>query len=156
MLEAAPIAARPATPAPATSTFAGGTLPAAVTCPVKKRPNSWAASTTARYPEMLAMELRTSIDCAREMRGTASSASAVIPRCDRAARRSGRSPGLSDAIRVAPSASSAISSSTGGATLSTMSAAHALSRGTMRAPAAANASSVNAAPTPAPRSTTTS
>jgi hypothetical protein len=47
-LEAAPIAARPATPAPATSTLAGGTLPAAVTCPVKKRPNSFAASTTAR------------------------------------------------------------------------------------------------------------
>ena len=38
----------PATPAPATSTLAGGTLPAAVTCPVKKRPNSWAASTIAR------------------------------------------------------------------------------------------------------------
>ena len=33
---------------PATSTFAGGTLPAAVIWPVKKRPNSWAASTTAR------------------------------------------------------------------------------------------------------------
>ncbi len=45
---AAPIAASPATPAPATNTFAGGTLPAAVICPVKKRPNSWAASTTAR------------------------------------------------------------------------------------------------------------
>ena len=47
-LDAAPIAARPATPAPATSTLAGGTLPAAVTWPVKKRPNSCAASTTAR------------------------------------------------------------------------------------------------------------
>ena len=45
---AAPIAASPATPAPATSTFAGGTLPAAVTCPVKNRPNSCAASITAR------------------------------------------------------------------------------------------------------------
>jgi hypothetical protein len=47
-LDAAPIAASPATPAPATSTLAGGTFPAAVTCPVKKRPNSCAASTTAR------------------------------------------------------------------------------------------------------------
>ena len=45
---AAPIAANPATPAPTTSTFAGGTLPAAVTCPVKNRPNSCAASMTAR------------------------------------------------------------------------------------------------------------
>jgi hypothetical protein len=45
---AAPIAARPATPAPITNTFAGGTLPAAVIWPVKKRPNSCAASMTAR------------------------------------------------------------------------------------------------------------
>ncbi len=43
-----PIAASPATPAPTTSTFAGGTLPAAVTWPVKNDPNSCAASTTAR------------------------------------------------------------------------------------------------------------
>ena len=42
------IAARPATPAPQTRTLAGGTLPAAVTCPVKRPPNSWADSTTAR------------------------------------------------------------------------------------------------------------
>jgi hypothetical protein len=46
--EAAPIAARPATPAPITNTLAGGTLPAAVICPVKKRPNACAASITAR------------------------------------------------------------------------------------------------------------
>ena len=45
---AAPMAARPATPAPTTKTRAGGTLPAAVTWPVKSRPNSWAASITAR------------------------------------------------------------------------------------------------------------
>ncbi len=35
---AAPMAANPATPAPITSTFAGGTRPAAVICPVKNRP----------------------------------------------------------------------------------------------------------------------
>ena len=35
---AAPIAASPATPAPMTSTLAGGTRPAAVIWPVKKRP----------------------------------------------------------------------------------------------------------------------
>ena len=38
MPRAAPIAARPATPAPITSTFAGGTRPAAVIWPVKNRP----------------------------------------------------------------------------------------------------------------------
>jgi hypothetical protein len=47
-LVAVPIAARPATPAPTTSTLAGGTLPAAVTCPVKKRPKLLPASITAR------------------------------------------------------------------------------------------------------------
>ena len=45
---ATPIAARPATPAPMTRTLAGGTLPAAVIWPVKKRPKLLAASTTAR------------------------------------------------------------------------------------------------------------
>src|SRR5689334_16363921 len=37
---AVPIAARPATPAPAMKTLAGGTLPAAVTWPLKKRPKA--------------------------------------------------------------------------------------------------------------------
>ena len=45
---AVPMAARPATPAPMTSTLAGGTLPAAVICPVKKRPKCPAASMMAR------------------------------------------------------------------------------------------------------------
>ena len=45
---AAPMAASPATPVPITNTVAGGTLPAAVTWPVKNRPKAWAASTTAR------------------------------------------------------------------------------------------------------------
>ena len=45
---AVPIAERPATPAPITKTLAGGTLPAAVICPVKKRPKWCAASITAR------------------------------------------------------------------------------------------------------------
>ena len=47
-LTAVPSAARPATPAPITNTFAGGTLPAAVIWPVKKRPKWCAASMTAR------------------------------------------------------------------------------------------------------------
>jgi len=41
-------AARPATPQPSTSTLAGGTLPAAVIWPAKKRPKACEASTTAR------------------------------------------------------------------------------------------------------------
>ena len=57
ILLAAPIAESPATPAPMTSTFAGGIFPAAVICPVKKRPKCCAASTTARYPAMFAIEL---------------------------------------------------------------------------------------------------
>ena len=47
-LAAVPIAARPATPAPAMKTLAGATLPAAVIWPLKKRPKALAASTTAR------------------------------------------------------------------------------------------------------------
>ena len=44
---AVPMADKPATPPPMTSTLAGGTRPAAVIWPVKKRPNWLAASTTA-------------------------------------------------------------------------------------------------------------
>ena len=42
------IAARPATPPPSTRTLAGGTLPAAVIWPEKKRPNAFVASMMAR------------------------------------------------------------------------------------------------------------
>ena len=45
---AVPIAANPATPAPTTSTLAGGTLPAAVIWPVKNLPKLLPASMTAR------------------------------------------------------------------------------------------------------------
>lgn len=44
---AQPMDARPATPPPMTSTLAGGTRPAAVIWPVKKRPKWCAASMTA-------------------------------------------------------------------------------------------------------------
>ena len=47
MFLAVPMADRPATPPPMTSTLAGGTRPAAVIWPVKNRPNWLAASTTA-------------------------------------------------------------------------------------------------------------
>ena len=74
---AVPIAAKPATPAPITSTLAGGIFPAAVIWPVKKRPKCWAASTMARYPAMLAIELKASNFCARDILGTLSIASTV-------------------------------------------------------------------------------
>lgn len=44
---AVPMAERPATPPPITSTLAGGMRPAAVIWPPKRRPNWFAASTTA-------------------------------------------------------------------------------------------------------------
>ena len=79
-LLAAPIAAKPATPAPITITLAGGTFPAAVICPVKKRPKLFAASITARYPAMFAIEERASIFWARLIRGIESIAKAVVLR----------------------------------------------------------------------------
>ena len=53
MLRAVPMADSPATPPPMTSTFAGGTRPAAVIWPVKKRPKWLAASMTALYSTTL-------------------------------------------------------------------------------------------------------
>ena len=82
-----------------------GTLPAAVTWPVKKRPKAFAASITARYPAIFAIELSTSSDCAREMRGTASIASAVMRRRARSASKSGLSAGLISEMTVVPSRS---------------------------------------------------
>ena len=153
---AAPMAARPATPAPATSTFAGGILPAAVIWPVKKRPNTFAASMTARYPAMFAIELRTSRDCAREIRGTMSMAMPVTPRSASLSTSSGCRAGLIRLTRVAPDRSSAISSSDGGLTWKTMSAAQASGPVPIVAPAASYVASVKADDTPAPDSTTTS
>ena len=101
-LPAVPTAASPATPAPTTRTLAGGTLPAAVTWPVNRLPNSWAASMTARYPAMLAIELSTSRDCAREMRGTASMARTVMFRAASRATRSGSMAGLTRLARISP------------------------------------------------------
>ena len=50
------IAESPATPAPITKTLAGGIFPAAVICPAKNLPKLLAASITALYPEMFAIE----------------------------------------------------------------------------------------------------
>jgi hypothetical protein len=76
---AVPMACRPATPAPRTSTRAGGTVPAAVMYSGKNRGSRMAASRTQRYPDTRAWELRASMDWAREMRGTSSRAKEVTP-----------------------------------------------------------------------------
>jgi len=66
------IAWSPATPAPITSTFAGGIVPAAVVSMGKKVSTSWAARSTAMYPAAVACEDRASIRCATVIRGTSS------------------------------------------------------------------------------------
>lgn len=75
------------------------------------------------------------------MRGTASSARAVIPRVASACLSSGRRFGLSCAMSVAPSAILAISASVGAFTFSRIGDAQASSALTIAAPAVAYASS---------------
>ena len=70
------IAWRPATPTPMTKSLAAGTVPAGVIIIGSARPYSAAASRTARYPARLAWLDRTSITCARVMRGINSMANA--------------------------------------------------------------------------------
>ena len=103
---------------------------------------------------MLAIELSTSSDWAREMRGTASIASAVIGRRPSSSTSSGFSAGLSRLTSVAPSASRAISARLRGVHLEDDVGRPGVGRD--RAPAAAYASSVKPAASPAPGSTTTS
>jgi hypothetical protein len=85
---------------------------------------------------MLAIDDSTSIDWAREIRGTASIARAVIGRCARASTRPGFSAGASRLISVVPSPRRPSSSADGALTFSTTSAAQASSAGAIRAPAA--------------------
>ena len=73
------IACSPATPAPRTTTSAGGTVPAAVMLSGKKRRSRPAATIADRYPATSACELSASIDCAREMRGMSSMENDVMP-----------------------------------------------------------------------------
>ena len=82
------IACSPATPTPSTTTFAGGTVPAAVIASGKNRGSRIAASSTARYPAASAWLESTSIACAREERGSCSKASGTRPASASAARRS--------------------------------------------------------------------
>ena len=66
------MACRPATPAPITSTLAGGTVPAAVMNMGKNLARCSAADRPARYPATVACDERASIDWARLMRGSRS------------------------------------------------------------------------------------
>ena len=71
---------------------------------------------------MFAIDDSTSSDWAREMRGTASIASAVTPRAASAATRSGFSAGASSETTTCPGRSSAISASLGALIFSSTSA----------------------------------
>ena len=155
-LPAVPMAARPATPAPTTRTLAGGTFPAAVTCPVKNDPNSFAASMIARYPAMLAIEDSTSRDCAREMRGTASIAMAVTPWAASCSSNRGFSAGATRLTTIAPLRISPISVASGALIFATRSAPQTFSASPIVAPAATYAPSSKLASAPAPDSMTTS
>ena len=87
------IAWRPATPAPSTSTLAGGTVPAAVISIGKNFGSASAARITARYPPTVAWEDNESIRCARVTRGIASIENAVTPELASAWTRSGSASG---------------------------------------------------------------
>ena len=73
------MACNPATPAPSTNTRAGARVPAAVMSMGNMRGSVLAASSTALYPAMVAMEESTSMLCARVIRGISSMASSVTP-----------------------------------------------------------------------------
>ena len=102
---------------------------------------------------MFAMELSTSSDCAREIRGTASIDIAVIGRCASVSTTSGFNAGASNATSVAPGFNRSSSSSAGALIANTTSAVHA---SPMVAPASTKPWSGNDARSPAPGSTTTS
>ena len=108
------------------NTLAGGTLPAAVIWPLKKRPKALAASITARYPLTPAVEVSASIFWARDsVRGRQSMASTVAFLAASCCIRSGFWAGQMKSMRVVPSRIRATSSPLGGRTLKTMSdAAH--------------------------------
>ncbi len=82
------MACRPATPAPMMKTLAGASVPAAVDSIGSSFGSAPAPRRTALYPLTVACEESTSIDCARVMRGTFSSASSLMPFCCSTARAS--------------------------------------------------------------------
>ena len=103
---------------------------------------------------MFAIDESTSSDCAREMRGTASIASAVTPRAASACTRSGFSAGASSDTTTCPGRSRAISDSDGALIFSRTSAFHTASSMTS-APARRYAASSKLDSAPASRSTNT-
>src|SRR3954469_11439662 len=105
---------------------------------------------------MFAMEDSTSSACAREIRGTASTATAVTGRRDVTSTIPWSSAGASWLISVAPDESRSSSAGVGGLTCRTTSAAHASSPPTTVAPAAAYSWSGKLLPCPAPEATATS
>ena len=132
------IAERPATPAPTTNTRAGAMVPAAVVMRGNIFGSAWAAIRTARYPAMLACELRTSIDCARVVRGRSSSEKRAAPRAATAADTSGAASGAAMPTTAWPArrraASGLAASAPSTRTQATMSAARASSRVPTTAP----------------------
>src|SRR5438093_922620 len=118
------IACSPATPAPITSTFAGGTVPAAVMSIGKKRGRCSAPRSAASYPATVACDESASIGCARVIRGTDSSANAVTPRAASASTPVGSESGSRKAINSWPGRSRSRSSGDGLRTFTTPSASH--------------------------------
>ena len=104
----------------------------------------------------MAIDDSTSIDWAREIRGTASIASAVTPAAPSRSTSSGLRAGAIRLMTVAPGRSRPISSSVGALTLTSTSLDHTSSAGTTRTPASVKATSGWSAAAPAPCSTTTS
>jgi hypothetical protein len=104
----------------------------------------------------LAIDDSTSIDWAREMRGTASIASAVTPCAVSCSTSSGLRAGAIIEMIVAPERSRPISSAVGALTLTTTSEDQTSSVLPMVTPASVKASSAWSAWAPAPVSTTTS
>ncbi len=131
------IACSPATPAPSTSTRAGGTVPAAVMNSGKKRGSRVAASSTQRYPATSACEVSASIDWARLIRGTSSMANAVTWACARARTTSSSAPGEQKPRVTAPGLSLATTSGRSGRTCRSTSTPAASTVSTTSAPAAA-------------------
>ncbi len=112
------MACSPATPAPSTSTFAGGIVPAAVISIGKNFGSASAASSTALYPETVACDESASMLCAREMRGMSSIENEVMLRSASLRENSGCTSGWRNAMSDDPCGMSGISSSSGRWTLS--------------------------------------
>src|SRR6266511_6206304 len=151
------IAWSPATPAPSTSTRAGGSVPAAVTSIGKNRPAAAAARRTALYPATVAWDDSTSMGCARVMRGSNARLKPATWRDASSATTCRSAEGWNRATSAARSRHNRASSVAGGCTLRTTSLCPNTSAAvaTTDAPAARYASSPNDAASPAARSTST-